>query len=247
MTVKGIIIKENIVGEGDKYITLFTHELGQIQISALKSTNYKFCSVTQLFVYGIFEISKIYSRYKLINVEIITTFYKIREDILTLSYAMYIMDFLLEVTKESLRQSDLFQLTLYTLHELTKSNPSLKLIRCIYELRAMRCLGFMPNTQDCTQCGNAIGELDMTKKYYFSIADGGYTCCSSSKHRLRYDTLHTIRHILNSDYNHLYKFELLPEIYNELASFVIQYTVYHIEKSFRTLSFIREIERILLI
>ncbi len=239
--IKGIVIKEYIIGEGDKYITLFTHELGQVQVFVAKSKDYRLGAGTQLFVYSLFEIKKTRDKYRLISAEPINSFYKLREDIVSLSYASYIIEFLSSITQEGQPNKDLFRLTLYTLHELTKANPPVKLIRCIYELRAMRCIGFMPNVEECVHCGKELGEISMDGIYNFSVSEGGYVCCKRSDYRLRYDTLYTIRYILYSDYRQLFSFTLDRITFNELSTLVNNYISYYVEKSFRTLTFISQL------
>ena len=59
-TVKGLIIKETKVGEGDKIITLLTPELGIIQVSAKGARSYKskYIAACQLFGYCEFVLVK---------------------------------------------------------------------------------------------------------------------------------------------------------------------------------------------
>ncbi|ONI46750.1 DNA repair protein RecO, partial [Epulopiscium sp. SCG-B10WGA-EpuloA2] len=222
LNTRAIIIKEFTVGEGDKYISLFSDKFGQINVSAKRANHYTrgFTAGTQLFVYGIFNIKKTRDTYKLLNIEIIKTFHKLRNDIVALSYASFIAEFLNEVTKENSSNKNLLTLTLYTLHEITKNKLSPKLIRFVFEMRAMRYLGFMPNVITCTNCEKDLQTIDIQKKYIFSIENGGLICdeCNIKGLRLSVGTIYAFRYILNAPLKELYHFSIISNLALEFCS-----------------------------
>ncbi|OON98492.1 MAG: DNA repair protein RecO [Epulopiscium sp. Nele67-Bin004] len=239
MIVKGLVIKEYVVGEGDKYITLFTHELGKIDVFVQRYTK-NYSAGTGLFVYGTFQIGVSKGTYKLQSVDIINMFHKLREDILMLSYASYITEFLLEVAHEG--EKELLRLSLYTLHELTLNKLSYKLIKAVFELRAMRCIGLMPSVTHCTQCGEQASEQDY---YLFSIEEGGYICnsCNVPKAiKIQADTMYAMNFILSTPYKQLFKFSASNKLVLELVKLVDKYILYYIEKTFKTTNFIRNLD-----
>ncbi|MEG0501131.1 MAG: DNA repair protein RecO [Cellulosilyticaceae bacterium] len=248
INAKGIIIKEYVVGEGDKYITLFTHELGKIQVGAPKATkNDKgFASGTQLFVYGQFVLSAYKETYKLISVDIISMFHNIREDLLRLSYAAYIVEFLREVTREGVINEELLKLTLRTLHKLSQGKIYPKLIRRIFELRALKTIGLMPSVEHCTSCSKEMIEIPLPR-YNFVVAEGGIICddCLGNEYLISigYTTLYTIRYILYIPLEHLFQFHLDEAALEQLERVNDSYINYYIDKSFKTIEFIKSIER----
>ncbi len=248
---KALVVKESIVGESDKYITLFTKDLGKIQAIAPKSKKYdnSLASGTQLFVYGEFMLTAYKDTYRLMNVEIINMFHELRNDLTVLSYASYILEFVAEVAQVEQGGPDnetLLSLTLMTLHSLVKNKHPLKLIRCIFELRALSILGFMPELKQCVECSRPLRE-DPENTYIFVYESGGLVCESCipyhQKHSdISFSTLYTMKHITHTPIKQLFSFQVNATILNELESVCNLYSRFHIEKSFKTLDFIKQIE-----
>lgn len=245
---KALVVKEYIVGESDKYITLFTKEYGKIQVLApkAKKVDRGFASATQLFVYGEFILTSFKDTYRLVNVDIIEMFHNIRNRLESLSYASYIMEFLQYVTEPMLAQPELLRLTLKTLKALTYEEASYSLIRRIYELRALAELGFMPQLASCTECGEVLKEGE-TSKYYFSAEAGGLVCESCKSYykdtvMISYSTRYTLQYILSSSINKLYHFRVTHEIQEELNQVCNYYVPFYVDKIFKTVEFIDRIE-----
>ncbi|ONI43247.1 DNA repair protein RecO [Candidatus Epulonipiscium fishelsonii] len=242
MIVKGLVIKEYVVGEGDKYITLFSRELGQIQVSAKYAQKYTtgLAAGTQLFIYGEFNIIKRQDKYKLVDVDIIMSFYKLREDLITLSYSSYITEFLLKVTSENDKQEDLLVLSLYTLDALTKGYLNYKIIRSIFDLRALQCLGFMPQVNNCVICGNSLDLLKKNKIYQFDIGNGGYICCVDNRLKIKGATLELINYICKLPMKFVYSFKADYKIFKELDFLMHRYRTHYIEYDFDTLKYVNK-------
>lgn len=245
--VDAIVIKENIVGESDKYITLFTKEYGKIQAGAPKAKKFDkgFAAGTELFVYGEFVLTQYKHTYKLIGVEPIYTFHHLREDLFVLSYASYIAEFVSEVATESSGNSELLTLMLYALHSLNKgSSEDVERIRRTFEMRALVLLGFSPQLTQCVSCGRAIGE-DPSKKYTFCVAEGGLYCeaCTPQigSFQISYTTWYVLNYIKLVPIKTLFRFEIKPYVLKEIALLCDAMIAYYIEKSFKTLEFIKSL------
>ncbi|OOB76808.1 MAG: DNA repair protein RecO [Epulopiscium sp. Nuni2H_MBin003] len=243
LNLKGLIIKEYIVGESDKYITLFSESRGLLQVSAKNAKKYNtaLAAGTQMFVYGNFSLNKTRNTYKIIDVEILNMFHKLREDIVSLAYASYIMEFIQEVAKEQVRDRELFRLTLYTLHEFTKAKLPKSMVKCVFELVALKYLGLMPNLEYCVECNKPVDN-----KYNFSIESGGYVCenCKQVYIKISEDTFIAMKYMLQSPLNKLFHFKASDKVIREFNKVIEQYTIYYIEKKFTTANFIKELENI---
>nr|WP_302597546.1 DNA repair protein RecO [uncultured Cellulosilyticum sp.] len=249
LKTKALVIREYTIGESDKYITLFTKEIGKIQVLAprAKKSDKGFASGTQVFVYGDFMLTSFKDTYRLVGVEVIEMFHSIREDLMNLSYASYIMEFIQSVTEPELPQQDLLKLTLMTLKALTKGEMTPQLIRRTFELRAMSLIGFMPQLMACSGCGEVLEE-DARQIYYFSPEEGGLVCKSCKLDvnfslSIQYTTLYCMKYIVNVPLNQLFYFNLTPEIQAELDGVCEAYVGYYIDKEFKTLDFIGRIEK----
>ena len=76
-TVKGLIIKETKVGEGNKIFTVLTEEMGKIQVSAagVRSFKSKISGACSLFCYSKFIISKGKSIFNVSSADCIYNFF----------------------------------------------------------------------------------------------------------------------------------------------------------------------------
>lgn len=247
---KALVIKEHIVGESDKYITLFTKELGRIQAIApkAKKADKGFASSTQLFVYGDFMLTSYKDTYRLISVDLIEMFHNIRNDLSTLSYGSYIMEFIYYVTEPGLMQSELLKLTLVTLKALSKQQADCKRIRRVFEIRALGLLGFMPQLYECTHCGTLLAEKEEAS-YYFSAEAGGILCQGCRGNyidvtTLGYSTLYTLRYILSIPLKQLYYFKVNEQVQRELDVIGSRYIHYYVDHAFKTLDFINKLEEL---
>lgn len=242
---KALVVKEYIVGESDKYVTLFTKEYGKIQALApkAKKADKGFASATQLFVYGDFILTSFKDTYRMVSAEIIEMFHGIRNDLERLSYASYMMEFLQYVTEPMLPQVELLRLALVTLQALARENANCKLIRRIYEIRALGELGFGVQLLACVECGEILEEEE-NEKYFFSTQAGGLVCKNCKSYykdhiMINYSTRYTMQYILSAPMKQLYHFTVTKHIQDQLSEICKQYVPYYVDKEFKTLEFIK--------
>ncbi|MEG0387288.1 MAG: DNA repair protein RecO [Niameybacter sp.] len=248
--VTGIILKEYVVGESDKFITLFTKELGKIQVGAPRAKKFDkgMDSGTELFVYGEFVMTQFKHTYKLVGVEPQFTFHHLREDLMTLSYASYIAEFISEVAIEGSGNEQLLSLMLYTLHSLEKmGSEACERIRRTFEMRALGVLGFRPELDHCISCGTPTPQ-NPDKRYALYPAEGGIICeaCKGAARVLTmsYTTWYVLHYILGAPFKTLFHFEIKPYVLKEIGNVCDTLVTYYIEKPFKTLEFIKSLENL---
>ncbi|NLK21443.1 MAG: DNA repair protein RecO [Epulopiscium sp.] len=240
---KGIILKEIHIGEADKILKIFTKDKGKISVSAKGARKHKsrLSAGTQLFSYSDFLIYAGRNYNIIQQLQVIETFHGIREDIIKLTYASYFLELLDGVTQEGETNEELLLLTLKTLVVLEKTTRNPRLIARIYELRLMSIIGYMPEITQCVNCGieKGIGS--------FNTRLGGVLCNSCSTrdsytYKMSITTWYTIWYIVTSDLKELFQFNVDESILEELEKITKSYLTYHIEKRFKTLDFLKEVE-----
>lgn len=251
--VTGIVIKEYVVGESDKFITLFTKEMGKIQASAPKAKKFDrgLTSGTQPFVYGEFVISGYRDTYRLLSVDVKHSFYQLSQDLLALSYGSYIVEFVTEVATQSSGNEALLNLMLHTLNRLTKEKKSYELIRCVFEIRAMVELGFMLELERCINCQESI-DFEKEGLYVLNIKEGGMMCkkCIEGEslgdysHTVDYTLWYTLRFITYHSNKDAFKFTTDEVLLKKLRRLTQDYVTFYIEKDFKTLAFIEQLEKL---
>ncbi len=246
MTTKGIVLKEYTVRESDKFISIFTKSNGKLMVNApyAKKHNRGFASGTQLFVYGQFVLQEFKGTHKLLQVDIIEAFNPLRNDLLKLSYGAYLLEFIDGTMEEYLGSPETLRLTVRALQAMCKDIIKPALIRHIFELKHMCMLGFMPNVSECIECGTSH---DSCNKLCFDISQGGIVCPDCAKpsphsYSISRGTLYTMQYIVSVHIDELFKFTVSDKVLEELDKILTAYVVYYIDKPFKTLTFIRDLE-----
>ncbi len=239
--VKGLIIKETNVGEGDKIITILTNEYGKIQAGANGARSYKSKLIAgcSLFCYTDFIIKKGKQLGRVISADPIETFYNIRTDIEKLSLASYFCDLLCEIATDSHGMDEIIQLALNTLYIITKKED-LALVKPAFELRLMALSGLSPNVLTCGE-GGGKDELN-----HFSVDEGSVFCskCGSTYGKIKSGTLSAMQHILHCDAKKIYSFSATPEVTAELICIAESYVLTHIGRDFRSLKYLKSISKV---
>jgi len=242
-------MKEYTVRESDKFICIFTKSNGKLMVNApyAKRHNRGLASATEVFVYGQFVIQENRGNYKLIQVDIIEPFHNLRKDLFKLAYGAYILEFIDVTMEENLASANVLRLVIRTFQAMCSGAIKESLIRHIFELKHMCLIGFMPNVFNCNICNKSYKEID---HLCFDISEGGLVCgnCCDLEgaycHKISRGTLRTMQYIVSVHIDDLFKFTVTDEILNEYGQIITDYIDYYINKKFKTLEFIKDIETI---
>ena len=241
-------MKEYTVRESDKFIAIFTKSNGKLMVNApyAKKHNRGLASGTQVFVYGEFVIQENKGSYRLIQVEIIEAFHDLRNDLLRLSYSAYVLEFIDATMEENLYAPEVLRLLVRTFQATCKNIIEPNLIRHVFELKHMCLIGFMPNLFSCNDCGQAHEECS---GLYFDVNQGGLICsnCSTgpSQHcfLISAATLHVMQYVVSVHIDELFSFTVSEAVLDQYNKIIKAYISYYIDKQFKTLAFIDEIEK----
>lgn len=221
LTLSGLVIRDTLYKENDKIVTFLTAERGKITVFAkgVKSINSKNSPAVQLFCYSNFELNEKNGRYLLTGAEVQDNHYTLRGDLERFSLASYFADVAGTVCTENNDESEMLRLMRNSFYvmEKQKSVPLLKL-KAAFEMQCMRIGGFMPDFENCADCGKAaVDSCDRYGRYLFSYPDGAFLCpaCLSARERrevipLSPDTVEALREMIRLPQNKMLRFEL-PE------------------------------------
>ena len=242
---EGIVLKERLAGEHDKFVDILTKDKGIIEIcvKGARKINGKSGSSVQLFAYSRFCIDLRRNMYFLNSAEPIHIFYGLRNSLTALSLASYFSDILRYCIQENSDGESIMRLMLNTLHFLEKGLRSEKQLKAIFELRLMSETGFMPDIVACRECG----EFE-PQELYFNIPDGSFRCkeCSSGEYEnffaVKLPVLSAVRHIVLTDFDRLFNFRVSDDTLEILSEISESYIQAHTERSFRTLDFYKSLK-----
>ncbi len=167
-------------------------------------------------------------------------FYNLREDIDKLNYATTISKMIYDVTEENIPAVDILQLFLNTLYVIAETDKNIELVFCVFRIRLLAILGFLPQISKCVSCGEPM--LEEMEEFYFSIKDDGVKCkvcqkLDKSVIKLSKTTFSALIYILSCDSKKLFSFEIPKEDLQELELFCKIYTLQHLEKEYEVVKF----------
>lgn len=236
---KGIVLSENNMADYDKMLTLLTPGLGKISCAAKGARRPKslLLAGTQLFCFGEYILYQGASSYHINSCEAIEVFYKLRNDLDKLKYAIHIDKIIRDVTTENENSFRILQLFLNTLYTISETDKSLELILAIFKIRLLCILGFAPRVQKCTGCGRTENLIT------FSFKQNGVMCESCSK--LDTSTIHiekgtqaALQYIVLAPAKKIFSFQVSDEVEKELSIIAKIYLNeklerdYHVEELF---------------
>ena len=241
---KGMILKQRGIGENDRMLTVLTSDFGVIEVSAkrAKSTKSPLSAATQLLAYSELCLFKgRQSYYILDSAECIHTFYPLRLDVVKLALAGYFCELSKTLSPSADTAWEFLRLLLNTLYLLQEGRLPDDLLKAIFELRALSAAGFMPNLVGCSECGRFEAE-----GLCFFPLDGILICesCGAGTPMWREDVLRiplpppvlsAMRHIIFSEPERMFRFQLTGTSLSRLCWVAQQYTLLHTEGNFKSL------------
>lgn len=238
---KGVILKEVNAGEADKILTILTKSHGKITGYAKSSRRprSRLIAGTQLFCYSDMVLFKGKDMYSVNSCDVIEPFYSIRNDIVKLTYAVHMCDILIDTVQEEQPSGKTLQLFLNSLYMLANSEKSPALISHIFELRLLKILGYAPRVSSCVYCGSEdINNME------FDFTECGLVCSDCARKRngslyIRPGTVKALQHIIYSNINDLFKFDVSEEIIHELDRILKIYLRDRLEKDYNKTDFLK--------
>ena len=138
----------------------------------------------------------------------------------------------------------MLKLLYQSLRALLSDSYENRLVRSIFELKALAINGEAPHVFSCVRCGKKENLL------WFSQRRSG-ALCAECRHeepdamRLMESTMYTMQYIISSDVAKLYRFSVSCEVLNELQRLLADYLNRHVGHSFQSLKILLETERMI--
>lgn len=240
---EGIILGKRKISDSDVVLNVLTLKNGKIQVFSKESQRMKSRSsaVNQPFIYGNFDIKKGSKRYRLISVDIIKSFYSLREDLYGLSYASYFLELVDKSMKEEMVSEKIFLLLLKTLKYLENSSVDYIVLKNYFELKFLHFYGIKPYIDSCINCGN------LDEKLFFSPESGGIVCSKCTVLykdliELSIEELGYIKTVLYNDLETIIKLKISDNITSKVDIILNRFIMSHLgNNKFKTLEFIKSL------
>ena len=238
----GLVLRETAYKDSSKILTVLTSSEGKLTVNARGALrrNSKFAAVTQLLVFSEMTLYSSRDRWTLTEARSIEQFAGLRDDLTLLALGAYFAELTEAVADEDSPNPELLPLTLNALYALSEKIKTPEQVKPAYELRLMAGSGFAPLIGHCVACGRE--DMDCVS---LDLAGGTIRCdvCGFNEGAtLSKSALNVARYILGCDAKKLYSFRLGKEALSELAAAAEGYLLAHLDRSFRTLDYLRGIK-----
>lgn len=242
-TTKGLVIREQTIGESDRLVTLLTADYGLIRafVRGAKQMKNRLASSTSLFAYSDFSLYKGKDAFVVDNATPVEVFFELRQDIERLAAAQYFAQLAYELGYEEQPEEEMLSVLLNALHLLCNSKKDIRLIKSVVELRLVSLGGYMPNILACSNCGTYESDI-----MYFDTLEGCIYCDNCAKAGAIIcpkNVITAIRFICLTEPKKIYSFVLSEENLAILSSVSEKYLISRIQKRLPTLEFYKGLVR----
>ena len=260
LEVKGVVIRAVNLSESDRIVTILTESHGTISAYANNSRSLKsrYMAAAQLFCYGSYVLYKKGDRFWVREVELIESFFGLRNSVERMALAAYFCEVLSDVTTAD-ADPDVLRLTLNSLYAVANGPSLLGKIKAAFEMRLAALIGFMPDLDGCAECGRRDGVL------YLDIMDGVAVCSECREYAaaerregallysgeearrailiLSEPVCATMRYVMSAPLERLLAFRVAEEDEASFEFAAEQYLLNHVESGYDTLKFYKDVIR----
>ncbi|MBQ9589182.1 MAG: DNA repair protein RecO [Butyrivibrio sp.] len=176
--VRGIILKHAPTGDYDWVVTIFTSDRGKITAFAksARKPGAKLSGLVEPFCFGTFKLFAGRNSYTIVEADIENFFEGFRQDLEGACYGTFFLEITSFYTRENNEDVELLNLLYLSLKALQKDSIPNRLVRCVFELRALKIEGEypgipnMPGMLDDTRYAmKFISDTSLNKLYSFSL------------------------------------------------------------------------------
>jgi DNA repair protein RecO (recombination protein O) len=243
--VEAIVLRHSDWGEADRLLWLFTREIGKVKVVAKGVRKPRSRKAGHLEPFTRVELQLAHGRDLLIvtQAEAKEAYQALREDLVRMGYASYIIELLDRFTYEEGENIGLYRLLSETLRRINQEDNPAFAVR-YYEVRLLDLVGFRPQLVHCVNCGEEIRAEDQ----FFSFEKGGVICpkCGAKELGVRLVTmpaLRILRHFQRSNYAEAQHARLSADVDRELENLMGNYLTYLLERGLNTPAFLRRVRR----
>lgn len=258
--IRGLVVREIMIGETDKLLSVLTAEYGRISVMAkgARSIKSKYMMSSQLMCFSEITVYQKSGRFWLREALPIETFYPIRLELDCYALVQYFFDICCELCPDGHAEGadEMLRLMLNTLYAIMTCKKSQEQIKAAFEFKAIATAGFAPELSGCADCG-----LQNAESMILDLIGGTLRCGACVKKSIKQDinnklmplnetergavpvkilapsTLEALRFIENASVKRFLSFSLAPELMNEFCAVCEAYLCNQLERGFETLEF----------
>ena len=236
----GMVLSATPVGEFDKRLVILTRERGRIAAFArgARRLNSPFMAGSRPFSFGSFELYEGRNSYTVSSMSISNYFTELSDDFMGDLYGFYFLELAGYYTRENVDESGMLKLLYQSLRALLNERIPDRLVKIIYELKAMAINGEAPQVFSCTCCR---GE---ERPWRFSMMRRGVLCEECAKKQgdglfVSEAAVYTMQYIISSTVEKLYTFHVSDTVLKELEELMELFYRVTIDKKMKSLEILK--------
>lgn len=245
LRVEAIVLRHSDWGEADRLLTLYTRHLGKVRAIAkgVRKMRSRKAGHLEPFTRVALLLARGRDMFIVTQAETVEAYLALREDLLKVSYAAYVVELLDRFTYDEDENPSLYRLLADTLARINQEADPVLPVR-YYEVRLLDLLGYRPQLTSCAVCTAEIKPQDQ----YFSVFQGGVLCpnCGTSSEEARpiaMPALKCLRHFQRSSYTEAARIRLTPDLNRQLEQLMGHYFTHLLERGLNTPDFIRRVKK----
>ncbi len=236
----GIVLKHMPLGEADRIVTVYSRERGKLRAVArgVRRTTSKLRGHLETLSHVAVSISEGRSLDAITEAQSIHAFRGLREDLQTVSEAVYMAELVDGFSADSSPDAKIFDLFLGSLVQLDEGRSSPQLVR-FFEVQLLASSGFGPEFQRCVECGIVLEP----REHVFSLAMGGIVCpaCKGRSGEavvpLSLNGIKLLRHFQRTSKTSMPEMSLSPALATELQRVLRSYIRHVLERDLKSAEF----------
>jgi len=220
--VEAIVISHADYGEADRFLVLFTREMGKVRALAkgVRKPHSRKAGHLEPFTCSTLMLARGASFWIVSQAESVNAFLPIHADLTRTVQAAYVLELAERFSSEDQENPQLYRLVRETLERIASEADAFYAIR-FFEMRFLEMVGYRPELFHCVQCREEIQAVDQ----YFSALQGGVLCpkCGPlvpAAEAIDMHTLKYLRHFQRSSYAESQRAVLSPSLRTNLEKFM---------------------------
>lgn len=242
LELTGMVLSAVPIGEYDKRIVLLTKERGKISgfAKGARRQNSPLLAAAKPFSFGTFECYEGRSSYNIYQAQISNYFEKLSMDFEGAYYGMYFLEFADYYARENNDEKELLKLLYASLRALENPHLPKKLVRYVFELKAMVINGEYPEVFCCTVCGST------ERLTGYSHAGNGVVCADCMREaraeKLLESTIFTMQYVVATPVEKLYTFTVSDGVLDEFSRIQERFRKTYVDRKFKTLEILESLQ-----
>ena len=224
------------IGEYDRRVVILTKEQGKISAFArgARRPNSPLVGAVNPLAFGEFTMYEGRTSYTIQSASITNYFAELREDVVGAYYGFYFLEVADYYAKEYTDEREMLKLLYQSMRALINPHIPDRLVRRIFELKALTVNGQAPQVFQCVSCG------DQERPAVFSPAKGGLVCSECSGDVidgmiLDNSTLYSMQYIESTPVVKLYTFTVAENVLAELEKVMDRLMEVYVDRRFKSL------------